>query len=152
MSALKLNVRRCSGSLELCLVYSGLSLWPRVLLLAVVGLHLSFVQGYNTKVIAWDNRLFPCSPSEKSLKEARLMTHKGQNKDMVSFSLWTHAQECQKLIGHLLPLDSQLIKPVQRILKYRLFLEVRTWGTLLSFVLTNSNSKRGDIWHLYRSL
>ena len=118
----------------------------RVLLLAVVGLHLSLVQGYNTKFNAngWDIGCFqvPSSPSEKSLKEARLMKHKGQNKDVVSFPLWTHAQECQKLIGHLLPLDSQLIKPVQRILKYRLFLEVRTWATLLSFVLTNSNSKQ----------
>ena len=45
----------------------------------------------------------------------------------------TRAQQCQRMIGHLLPLDSQLIKPVQRILKYRLFLEVRT-HELLSFV------------------
>ena len=32
-------------------------------------------------------------------------------------------QQCQRVIGHSLPLSSQLIKPVQRILKYRLLLE-----------------------------
>lgn len=32
-------------------------------------------------------------------------------------------QRCQHELGHSLPLSSQLIKPVQRILKYRLLLE-----------------------------
>lgn len=33
------------------------------------------------------------------------------------------SQHCQQVLGHSLPLSSQLIKPVQRILKYRLLLE-----------------------------
>ena len=34
-------------------------------------------------------------------------------------------QQCQKDIGEALPLNSQLIKPVQRIVKYRMLLEAR---------------------------
>ena len=36
------------------------------------------------------------------------------------------SQHCQLEIGHSLPLSSQLIKPVQRILKYPLLLEELT--------------------------
>ena len=35
----------------------------------------------------------------------------------------THTQQCQRDLSHSLPLSSELIKPVQRILKYPLLLD-----------------------------
>ena len=40
--------------------------------------------------------------------------------------VYTILQDCQTQLGHMLPLGAYLIKPVQRVLKYSLLLEVRT--------------------------
>ncbi|XP_065893987.1 guanine nucleotide exchange factor DBS-like isoform X4 [Dysidea avara] len=34
-----------------------------------------------------------------------------------------HNNKCQQKLGHMLPLGAYLLKPVQRVLKYALFLE-----------------------------
>ena len=39
---------------------------------------------------------------------------------------------CQQRLNHLLPLGAYLLKPVQRVLKYSLLLEVSTYNELLN--------------------
>lgn len=51
------------------------------------------------------------------------------------------SQECQRKLGHKLPLSAYLLKPVQRITKYQLLLKVKKKiiGVVL-FSLSNSIS------------
>ncbi len=39
--------------------------------------------------------------------------------------LWSAILACQSELGHVLPIASYLLKPVQRVLKYQLLLQVR---------------------------
>ncbi|OON14009.1 RhoGEF domain protein, partial [Opisthorchis viverrini] len=44
--------------------------------------------------------------------------------------LWNHLTQCQQSLGHKLPVSTYLLKPVQRILQYRMILQVSVRSTV----------------------
>ncbi|KAL5105158.1 Pleckstrin homology domain-containing family G member 1 [Taenia crassiceps] len=55
-----------------------------------------------------------------------------EQESQLQTELWTSILDCQSRLGHLLPLASYLLKPVQRILKYQLLLQELVKGCSLA--------------------
>ncbi|VDM34182.1 unnamed protein product [Hydatigera taeniaeformis] len=58
--------------------------------------------------------------------------------------LWASILACQSRLGHLLPLASYLLKPVQRVLKYQLLLQELVKGYTLAGLGQNQSIFNGD--------
>lgn len=47
-----------------------------------------------------------------------------EHEEQLQTELWTDLLSCQANLRHIMPLAAYLLKPVQRILKYQLLLQV----------------------------
>ncbi|VDL60752.1 unnamed protein product [Hymenolepis diminuta] len=67
-----------------------------------------------------------------------------EHESQIQSELWTSILECQSQLGHLLPLASYLLKPVQRILKYQLLFQELVKACTLAGLDQNHSIFNGD--------
>ncbi|KAM3183554.1 hypothetical protein ACTXT7_010116 [Hymenolepis weldensis] len=89
---------------------------------------------------------------EEEFRSIQTLEHESQTQS----ELWTSILECQSQLGHLLPLASYLLKPVQRILKYQLLFQELVKACTLAGLDQNHGIFSGDptttVDHLQRAL
>ncbi|KAH9279207.1 Pleckstrin homology domain-containing family G member 1 [Echinococcus granulosus] len=67
-----------------------------------------------------------------------------EHESLLHTELWASILACQTRLGHLLPLASYLLKPVQRVLKYQLLLQELVKGCTLAGLGQNQSIFNGD--------